>query len=87
MYAVGKMGVDVNKEHHDHQNAPLGTPLVSNRDAQLDPKPLKAVPPKKIVFVSRLASDTTSDDIDHYMKSKLGSKKDIWIQKFKFSVS
>ena len=51
-------------------------------DAQLVEKSLQAVPTKKTV--SLLASDTTSDDIDHYIKSKLGAKTDIWIQKSNF---
>ncbi|XP_046810013.1 uncharacterized protein LOC124420597 [Lucilia cuprina] len=47
--------------------------------------PLRAIPPKKTIFISRLASDTTSDSVDFYIKNKLGNDADISIQKFNFS--
>lgn len=47
--------------------------------------PLRAIPPKKTIFISRLASETTSDDVDYYIKSKIGQNADVLIHKFQFS--
>lgn len=53
-------------------------------DNQTLRRPLKAIPPKKTVFVSRLAGDTSSEDVDFYIKSKL-CNADVVVHKFKFS--
>lgn len=47
--------------------------------------PLRAVPPKKTIFVSRLHYDTTSESVDLYIRNAIGSDADISIQKFNFS--
>ena len=70
------------------QNSPLLTHTGTVDYVQLVPKPLYTVPPKKTVFVSRLSNDTTPNDIDHYIKSKLGAKHlDIKIQFFSTKVN
>lgn len=46
--------------------------------------PLRAVPAKKTIFVSRLTSDTTADAVNHFIKNKIGNDADILIQKFNF---
>lgn len=46
---------------------------------------LRAIPPKKAVFVSRLAFDTTVADVEFYIKSKIGSNAEISTFKFKHS--
>lgn len=56
-------------------------------DNQTVHRPLQAVPPRKNIFVSRLAWDTTSEDVDYYIRSKLGRNIDIFIQKFSFTTS
>ena len=48
-------------------------------------RPLQAVPPRKNIFVSRLTYDTSSEDVDYYIRSKIGQNIDIFIQKFSFS--
>ncbi|KAI8117113.1 General transcription factor 3C polypeptide 1 [Lucilia cuprina] len=36
------------------------------------PKPLKTIPPKKTIFATRFALDTTVNDVDYHIKSNLG---------------
>ena len=47
--------------------------------------PLRAIPPKKQIFVSRLASNTTVEDVDFYIKNIIGQNSDISIYKFSFA--
>lgn len=47
--------------------------------------PLRAVPPKKTIFVSRLANETTAKDVDFFVKSKVGLNAEISSFKFNFS--
>lgn len=49
------------------------------------PKPLKAIPPSKHIFVSRLASETTIEDVEFYVKSKLQMTSQISVFKFSYS--
>lgn len=49
------------------------------------PRPLRTVPPYKNVFLSRLSSETTTEDIEYYVKSKLGINSLISAYKFKYS--
>ena len=49
------------------------------------PKNLVIVAPKKSIFVSRFASDTTEDDILFFIKTKKPFLKDITITKFKIN--
>lgn len=48
------------------------------------PKGLVVVPPRKTVFISRLSSDTTTNDIQHYIRSKL-KIEDFSVYKFNFA--
>ena len=45
---------------------------------------LRAVPPKKTIFVSRLAIETTAEAVNSYIKSKVGPDADIATYKFNF---
>ena len=47
------------------------------------PKKLTVVKPRKTIFVSRLARDTTADDLLFYVKSKLTDDLDILCFKIK----
>lgn len=49
------------------------------------PKNLVIVAPKKSIFVSRFASDTSEDDILFFINTKKPHLKDITISKFKFN--
>lgn len=52
------------------------------------PRKLTVIPARKTVFVSRFAPDTTTDDIDFYIKSNLeGDHHNLNIYKFKSSSS
>ncbi|XP_037812258.1 uncharacterized protein LOC119604007 [Lucilia sericata] len=46
---------------------------------------LRVVLPKKTIFISRFAFDTSTDDIEYYIKTKLNREVDIIIHKFKYS--
>lgn len=46
---------------------------------------LKIIPPKKSIFISRFAFDTSVEDINFYIKSKLNFGADISINKFTYS--
>lgn len=46
---------------------------------------LRVIPPKKHIFISRFASDTTSDEIDSYVKYKLKMNANITVHKFTYS--
>ncbi|XP_033163777.1 uncharacterized protein LOC117143291 [Drosophila mauritiana] len=50
-----------------HNAAPVVLPLHANPDPDI----LKAVPPMKAVFVSRLITSTTEDALKHYIVAKL----------------
>lgn len=66
--------------------------LVSANDyaSPMSPKsfdyvPLRAIPPKKAVFVSRLAFETSSEDINFFIKSKISMDAEISTYKFNYS--
>lgn len=63
--------------NHTSTNATISNTTIYN--------PLRAIPSKKNIFVSRLASVTSTDDVDYYIRSKVGSNADIRIHKFIFS--
>jgi hypothetical protein len=48
------------------------------------PKPLVGIPPRKQIFVSRLAPDLTSDDVMAFIQAKIQAAE-IKVEKFKFS--
>lgn len=47
--------------------------------------PLRVIPPKKIIFISRFAFDTSTEEIEYYIKTKLNFDAEIVIHKFKYS--
>lgn len=49
------------------------------------PRELRVLPPKKHLFVSRFASETTVDDINFYIKSKLNLNENIVAYKFSYA--
>ncbi|XP_065368812.1 uncharacterized protein LOC135961245 [Calliphora vicina] len=55
--------------------------LLNNENVRI---PLRAIPPKKTIFISRLANDTTTESVDYYVKNIIGNEADISIQKFNF---
>lgn len=57
----------------------------SNANRDNVPKQLIVIPSKKSIFVSRFAAETSTIDIDHYIKTKLNFNADI--SSFKFSYS
>lgn len=70
------------------QNQPefaLNNPVPVFNNSQTINNTLRAVPPKKTVFISRLAFDTTTEDVDSFIKSKVGPNVDISTYKFVFS--
>lgn len=46
---------------------------------------LKVIPPKKSIFISRFAYETTTDNIYNYIESKLNCNPDVLIKKFTYS--
>lgn len=60
----------------------LPPPISTNFDI---PRQLMAVAPKKCIFISRLTSDTSEDDVLTYLKAKIGTVTDVEIKKFKFA--
>lgn len=63
----------------------LKSPGPASSNTQSIRHPLRAIPPNKNVFVSRLASETTIDDVEYYIKSKLASNAVISVYKFVYS--
>lgn len=66
--------------------------LVSTHDfpsptslTSLNHNPLRAIPPKKAVFVSRLAYETSTEDVNWFIKSKIGLNAEISTRKFNYS--
>ena len=55
----------------------------ANVTAVIEQKVLVGVPPKKQIFVSRLAPDTTSDDVKAFIQAKY--KANVTVEKFKFT--
>lgn len=49
------------------------------------PKPLRAIRPNKSIFVSRLAADTTIDDVEYYIKTKCDASLITSVYKFAYS--
>ena len=54
-------------------------------NVQIKHNPLRAIPPKKTIFVSRLASETTIEDIEFYIKSKMDQNIEFSTYKFNYS--
>lgn len=52
---------------------------------QINDNTIRAVPPKKTVFISRLAIETTAEAVDSFVKSKVGPNAEISTYKFVFS--
>ena len=51
----------------------------------VSPKKLVAVAPRKTIFLSRLASDTSENDVIHYIKTKMNNDiNEISVNKFNF---
>lgn len=46
---------------------------------------LRVIPPRKQIFISRFAFDTSVDEIDAYIKSKIGKSVDLNVHKFTYS--
>lgn len=67
----------------------ISSPILSPNEIYAQNQPavreLRVVPPRKSVFVSRFSSDTTIEDIDYYLKSKLVSNANISTYKFSYS--
>lgn len=61
------------------------TPSTSKDINQREPRQLNIIPPKKSIFISRFAFDTSADDIDSYIKMKLKFSPDILTKKFTYS--
>lgn len=71
-----------------HQNMPSNEISTgSSISPSLNPKPLRAIPLKKnkSVFVSRLASDTTVEDVVFYIKNKLSTNSFVSAYKYTYS--
>ena len=49
------------------------------------PKDVVALPPRKTIFISRLAADTTENDIIAFINKKINDVSNIVINKFNFS--
>lgn len=56
-----------------------------NVPTAIAPRQLTVVPPNRRIFVSRLAYDTTIEDVQYYISSKLDISEDILITKFSYS--
>lgn len=57
-----------------------------NNNKLIEPKQLVVIPPKKSIFVSRFAYETTADEINYYIKNKIkNDNADILTNKFKYS--
>lgn len=62
------------------------TPYLNLNEVRPEPKQLVVVPPRKSIFVSRFAFETSAEDINHYIKNKINiDNADISINKFKYS--
>lgn len=61
----------------------LYNPITNNTENA--PRELRVIPPKKHVFVSRFAAETTVDDLNYYIKTKLNSNDEILTHKFSYS--
>lgn len=59
--------------------------LINNGNNPSSHGELRVVPPNKQIFISRFAFDTSADDIDFYIKSKLKQNADITVRKFTYS--
>lgn len=61
------------------------TPIANNSDSQLTENQICVIPQeKKSIFISRFAFETTAEDIDDYIKSKLDRTADINTKKFTY---
>lgn len=61
------------------------SPSTSSKTNKTAPKQLNIIPPRKSIFISRFAFDTTADDIEGYIKSKIDCAQNIYIKKFSYS--
>ena len=67
--------------------SPIVSPKSDNPSTSLSvsPKKLVAVAPRKTIFLSRLASDTSENDVIHYIKTKMNNDiNEISVNKFNF---
>uniref|UniRef100_A0A1B0GDA4 Uncharacterized protein n=1 Tax=Glossina morsitans morsitans TaxID=37546 RepID=A0A1B0GDA4_GLOMM len=64
---AARVGVVTHSVFSPSQNSPAVNPSVSSRDDIC----LTAVPPRKAIFVSRLASDTSVDNTKSYLAAKV----------------
>lgn len=74
-------------ENHANNFINVDSPIVAlnNTPNRNVPRPLRVIPPNKTVFISRLASDTTAEDVEYYIKSKCGADCFSSVHKFSFA--
>mgnify|MGYP003557574377 FL=1 len=78
---------------NSHQNfissnpEPVITPSTSNVINLPESIRLKIIPPNKSIFISRFAFDTSTADIDNYIKSNINIKAENFISIKKFTYS
>lgn len=58
---------------------------ISNNINNASYNPITIIPPKKAIFVARISSDNTEDDVSYYIKSKLNQECEIQIKKFTYT--
>lgn len=63
----------------------INNPLIESETENVAYKPLKAVPPKKHIFASHLTCDTSFNDVEFYIKSKLHSTVEVTAKNFSFT--
>ncbi|KNC30819.1 hypothetical protein FF38_05190 [Lucilia cuprina] len=59
--------------------------VVNNGINPIVNRELRVIPPKKHISISRFAFDTSAEDINYYIKSKLNQNADISVYKFNYS--
>ncbi|KNC33884.1 hypothetical protein FF38_14260 [Lucilia cuprina] len=58
---------------------------INSFSAVSTPKPVKTIPPRKTIFATRFALDTTVNDVDYHIKSNLGMELYNDVQVFKIN--
>lgn len=79
---------NVINDNHTSISVPHITGLDNNEQTphiRNNPKPLRAIPANKTIFVSRLATDTTVEDVEFYIKSKCDANLLSSVYKFVYS--
>lgn len=74
---------DSNYSDDNPENYP--SPLGTINNSQQVPRPLRAVPRNRLIFISRLAEDTTTEEVEYFIKSKCGDSALISSYKFVYS--